>query len=89
MILGKLVQNVNDMIAVAVIFVLSFCWSSFLIMRQNVNLVINAVLGCVCALEVPIIVPVILLFYKPASDANNRLTISTNTLYILSEHYNV
>ena len=46
MILTKLGQHVNEMMAVAVKNFLNFCWSRFLIIRQNVNMATNAILCC-------------------------------------------
>ena len=42
-ILTKFCEHVNEMIAVAVT---NFLWSSFLIIRQNVNMATNAILYC-------------------------------------------
>ena len=46
MILTKLDQQVNEMMAIAVKNVLIFLWSRFLIIRQNVNMATNAILYC-------------------------------------------
>ena len=42
--LTKRVQNVNHMKAVAVNFFLNFLWSSFLIIRHNVNIATTAIM---------------------------------------------
>ena len=44
MILTKLGQLVNDMMAVAVKQILNFQWSRFLIIRPNVHMATNAIL---------------------------------------------
>ena len=46
MILIKFGQYINEMMAVAVENVQNFLWSSFLIIRQNVNMATNAILYC-------------------------------------------
>ena len=46
MILIKLGQYVNEMMAVAVKMFENFYWSRFLIIRQNVNMATNAILNC-------------------------------------------
>ena len=45
MILTKIGQHVNEMMAVAEIFLKNFCWSHFLIIRQNANMATNAILN--------------------------------------------
>ena len=65
MILIKLGQHVNEMMAVAVKKFQNFYWSRFLIIRQNVNMATNAILNCgltphECAFHIGILVP---LFY--------------------------
>ena len=46
MILTKLGQHVNEMMAVAVKKYHIFLWSRFLIIRQNVNMATNAIFYC-------------------------------------------
>ena len=46
MIFIKLGQHVNEMMAVAVKKFQNFLWSRFFIIRQNVNMAINAILNC-------------------------------------------
>ena len=46
MILTKLGQHVKEIMAVAVKKFQDFCWSSFLIIRRNVNMATNAILHC-------------------------------------------
>ena len=46
MVLTKLGQYVNEMMAVAVKNFQNFGWSRFLIIRQNINTAINAILYC-------------------------------------------
>ena len=46
MILTKVGEHVNEMMAVAAHLFLNFRWSGFLIIRQNVNMAINAILYC-------------------------------------------
>ena len=46
MILIKVGQYINEMMAVAVDNFKNFLWSRFLIIRQNVNMATNAILNC-------------------------------------------
>ena len=46
MILIKVGEHVNEMMAVAVKKFQNFLWSGFLIIRQNVNMATNAILYC-------------------------------------------
>ena len=46
MILIKLGQHINEMMAVAVKKFQNFQWPRFLIIRQNVNMATNAILNC-------------------------------------------
>ena len=45
-ILTKLGQHVNEMMAVAMKNFKNFLWSRFLIIRQNANMATNAILYC-------------------------------------------
>ena len=46
MILTKLGQHVNEIMAVAVNKFHNFLWSGFFIIRQNINMATNAILHC-------------------------------------------
>ena len=46
MILIKVGEHVNEMMAVAAYLFQKFLWSGFLIIRQNVNMATNAIPNC-------------------------------------------